>query len=644
MSVIARIPAHTPLCRGGHHDLRCIFVRTASAVIVASLLIAAAAIAQPPDFGVPSRAVVVAGPTESGARLWAWDEHGALCGSVVKRGARSRSTSCGGQTGSLRRPFTSIDSDRYVWGFVKPEVATVEFVTKHGRRSSAPTAAGSAYRGKFAGKGRFFLIEAPLARGDKPFYLRLLDASGALLGTADLSFEFPPDRPRGRPVARGSTAGVPWTLRAFSERTLAPLPGDEERSRVKRCVALDVRPPRHRGGPPQTDSAACTVPDLPQPVDIGMERTCGPVGIRVVGLVERGTRLVAVLGDGRRPRVALRSLPARFEGRRAFALVLSPQVALRKLVAIAGERRRVIAGGLAPGVVDCPDSSTGFVILGLLQALLRPPDLGPPALQIRDDGVLVCATLGMFDPDGGDCGLPPVDPETSWIFGRETDDGTTVTGVVPATVASVTVVVAHGENRVVPAAAPSGYSGRYRNLLHTFSISIPGRAPVQRVVMYAADGKRLGSAYVYTPPTFELEPKLVRRTKGGWRVGAGVLRFLDRRLPCLQVVRGEFEAEAYECVFVGTRVVEVSCGPRRTVLYGWMPKRRDTIHVATTERSFAAHGIPVPGVGTKRRAFVVELGAGEALRAIRFPGRKTQRFRVPPAASQCGYSEDVTYR
>jgi hypothetical protein len=52
----------------------------------------------------------------------------------------------------------------------------------------------------------------------------------------------------------------------------------------------------------------------------------------------------------------------------------------------------------------------------------------------------------------------------------------------------------------------------------------------------------------------------------------------------------------------------------------------------------------MPGIGTRRRAFVVELGAGEALRSISFPGRKTQRFRVPPAASQCGYSEDVTYR
>jgi hypothetical protein len=41
---------------------------------------------------------------------------------------------------------------------------------------------------------------------------------------------------------------------------------------------------------------------------------------------------------------------------------------------------------------------------------------------------------------------------------------------------------------------------------------------------------------------------------------------------------------------------------------------------------------------------LVELGAGEALRSVTFPGHGTHRFRLPPATRQCGYAEDVTYR
>ena len=87
-----------------------------------------------------------------------------------------------------------------------------------------------------------------------------------------------------------------------------------------------------------------------------------------------------------RVRVPLHSLPPRFGGRRAFALMLEPEVALRELVALEGGRRDVQVGGLGPGVFDCPESSSGYLFGFSLS--LPPFGPGPPALQLRDEGVL----------------------------------------------------------------------------------------------------------------------------------------------------------------------------------------------------------------------------------------------------------------
>ena len=82
--------------------------------------------------------------------------------------------------------------------------------------------------------------------------------------------------------------------------------------------------------------------------------------------------------------------------RRAFGLAIARDVALRTLVLSEGGHRRRVLGGIGPGLADCPDSSTGY----LLGFDLAPPRFGsePPALKLRDEGTLLCATLGLPGP------------------------------------------------------------------------------------------------------------------------------------------------------------------------------------------------------------------------------------------------------
>ena len=142
------------------------FVRAAFALSVLSLLLAAGAAAQPPGLGLPRDAAAVAGPTSSGVRLYVWDERGDLCGSATRPRARSRGSACGGGwPRSLREPMISAVGNRFVWGFVAPEVASVEMVSERGRHVATATTAGARYRGKHAGQGRT-QGRGPLRLGD----------------------------------------------------------------------------------------------------------------------------------------------------------------------------------------------------------------------------------------------------------------------------------------------------------------------------------------------------------------------------------------------------------------------------------------------------------------------------------------------
>lgn len=603
--------------------------------------------AQPPGAGLPRDAVLVAGPTVSGARLFVRDEGRHLCASVISRG--SDSETCGAAPERLREPLISVDKNGrgpdFVWGIVSPEVASVELVSARGRRVATDTTAGVRYHGKHAGELRFFLVEARWQRGDGLLYARLLDSNGALLAAVDTSSYGSSQRGRETQVARGRVARAPWSLRVFTRRELVPLPGDEERVVTERCVALAL-PSRFAGRHPQTHTDACDDPDSPRPVDIALARTCGPIGIQVAGLARFGVRLRAVLGDGSHLRVPLHALPPRFGPRRAFALPLAPTVALQSLVAIEDGRRHVELGGIGPGTVDCPDSSSGF----LTGYDLRLPRFGsaPPALQLRDDGVLLCATLGLPDPERRDCARPPLDEEYSWILSRTTADTTTVAGVVPLTVGSVELVLAGGERHLVPTEVDSPYTGRYRGLIRVFSLTVPGGHEPRRVTLNGLDGKPITTIPIYSPPTFERAPQPLLRTRGGWTLGAGIIRFVPpdsgaRRLSCLQLVRGEFSRNPFACTFPDTMLARVTCRPKRTLVFGRLAPGRRLLEIRTTHGTVVPKTASLRPLGTSGRAFVAELPGRAGLRSVVVRGVriKRHRLRLPPANRQCGYAESL---
>jgi hypothetical protein len=617
-------------------------MRTAGAAFAAAVLVLpGVAGAQPPGERLPGHAVVAAGPTESGARLFVYDRGGYLCGAPRRPRPRAESEGCGLASGRLRDPNIYFHPERgrplLVWGVVAPSVASLQIVFAAGERVAATTTDGPAYRGAHSGRVRFFLVEARPPRGGRPLYVRLLDSAGKLLAAVD------PTHGSGVPsrsveVGRGRVGRLPWSLRALARRVLLPLPGDEERIVSRVCVGLE---PADRSRRPYLLEGAevCDDPDFPERLDYSARRSCDAIGLQLLGLVPpRVGRLVAVLGDGTRQRVPLRRLPARMGRRRAFALALARDVALRALLAWEAGRRRQLIGGIGPGLADCPGASRDYE----LGFRLAPPRFGsePPALKLRDDGNLLCATLGLPDPDGRDCYRPPLDELESRIMWQPTAAGTVIAGVAPAHVGSVELLLEAGP-RLVPTTVDAPYAGRYRGLVRVFSVTVPGRDQPRRVTFNGLDGKPLASIPIFEAPSFERAPRPVLRARGGWRLGAGVVR---GGLPCLQLVHGRFSREPLSCILEAwPRRLNVTCRPKGMIVYGRLRPGLRALDLVTSRGRFRARTAPLGRLGLSGRAFLVELPARAALRSIVTHGSspRSKRLRLPAAARQCGYREDV---
>jgi hypothetical protein len=628
-------------------------VRTAcAAVAAAALVLPGVAAAQPPGERLPGDAVAVAGPTESGARLFVYDRGGQLCGVPRRPRPRAQSEGCGPPSPRLRGAIVAFHPERgrplLVWGFVAPSVASVEIMSAGGGLVAADTTAGAAYRGAHAGRVRFFLAEAP--RGAPVLYLRLLGADGTLLAAFDPTFGGgAPGRPvevgRGQTVGADRPApsvprGLPWSLRALTRRVHTPLPGDEERVLTRSCVLL-APAVRTRRQYMLERVEVCHDPDFPNRPDYTARRSCDPIGIQVLGLVPHGTgRVVAILGDGSRRRLPVRRLPAGMGDRRAFALALARDVALRSLTVPESGRRRRLIGGIGPGLADCPGGSSDYEFgFGPPRPWSGPQ---PPALQLRDEGVLLCATLGLPDPRGRDCARPPLDELESRILWQPADAGTVVAGVVPAHVGSVELLLERAGPQRLPTTAETTYAGRYRGLVRVFSISFPFPDQLTRVTLNGLDGQPLASLPFFTRPSFERLPTPVLRARSGWRLGAGVV---EGGLPCIQLVRQRFSRDPLGCAAdAWSRQVRVTCRPKGMIVAGRLRPGVRTLDVVTSRGTFRARTASLGAHGLSGRAFLVELPGRAAPRAIvtrgATPGR--QRLRLPAAARQCGYTEQVT--
>lgn len=603
--------------------------------VLALLVAAPVAVAQPSR---TDGAVRVVGPTPSGALLFVYHKRDLLCGGPRRRSARGWSEACTAEVGQLRDPLISVDRDRagptLVWGFVAPAVATVEIVFAGGSRAIAPTTDGPAYRGRYAGQVRFFMVEAGR---DQPLYARLLGSAGVLLAAIDATDGRGAEVRTPRVLSPGRTAGAAWTLRASTNRLLVPLPDDQERIVTRTCVSLT--------GAARVEF--CDDPDLPRRPKYAIERSCSPVGIQILGLVSPDVgRLVAVLGDGSRRRVPLRLLPHRLGPRRAFALVLDPGTALRRLIAVEADRRRVLAGGLGPGLVDCPATTSVYSV----DAFALPRDgPGPPALLVRDEETLLCFTIGLPDPRGRDCYRPPLDESQARFDWRSTDAVTFFAGVVPLSVGSVELVFARGERHVVPATLVGPYAGRYRGLIGFVTLALPGRRELRRIALMGTDGQRLLSHPVAGWPSFVRGPRPLLRARGPWRFGAGTVRFPGsaRPLPCIQLARGRLSRDFSRCSIGSGQVsVNVSCRPRGTLMFGALKPGQRALRVVTDRGVQAARTASLLPLGLPGRAFLIELPGNATPRVLELRGERTRRLRLrfPAARRQCGYTDSVRLR
>jgi hypothetical protein len=613
--------------------------RRSIAVAIAALLVCV-----PSTAGQSQRGVAVAGPTPSGGQLFVYDQRNDLCLAIRRPGQRPPGSICGDEVPRLRTPtlnFQRFGRDRpaFVWGVVAPEVSAIEPVFPDGRRVRIETSEGAAYRGRLAGRVRFFVAETHA----EPLYVRLLDQAGQLLAAEEMNPDSYDPAATSLPIARGRIVGERWRLSAFRRPRLRPLPGEEERIVQESCVDL-----QHSSGPlfsgPFPEMRICADPDGAfGPWNLEVDTACRGVGLTAVGLAPpTARRLVAVLGDGRRVRVPLRELPARFGDERPFVLVLGPRTALRRMVAFEAGGRRTLVRGIAPGIANCPHTGSTFITS---LDLTRAPRIGPggPALQVRDEGVLLCATIGL--PRAVDCWHPPLDEGDSRILWHPTDAGTYAAGVLPQQVASVVLEWDDGERLRLETTTEGPYEGRYQGLVRFFTVSLPGRRILRRVELLDASGQQLLGTSIHEPPVYDPGPVVVLRGSGGWRLGAGVLRAprSGRRALCLELSRGALDPEPVGCLGTGPNV-EVSCRPRGMRLYGRLPKGARTARVETDLGVFEARTARLPSrLGVRGRLYLVELPAGARPRRVVLEGRRTKRHpvRLPAARAQCGYGTGI---
>jgi hypothetical protein len=592
----------------------------------------------------PRDAPVVAGPTDSGARLLAFDRGRRLCLALSQRGDPDPYPDCERPSGRLRSPSSASSYDgssglSWQLGTVSSEVAGVELVFGGGPRVRVPTEAGDAYDGRYAGQVRFYLAEYRGFR--EPLYIRLLGADGATLAVPQfLSFLYRRVGPP-RTLLEGGAGERRWSLRGVTRRTLAGVPGHEERIIDLECIDLDPR----RGRPL---AEACANPDFAEEAHIfSSSEACRPIGRAVTGMVTQDVRAVtAVLGSGKVRRLRLHRLPAQYAGRRAFALALGLRAAVRRLVVLRGDgTRRVLLEGLAPGSLRCGENS----IFAYAYTEEQSGPRGPLAWTVYDRGVLLCSTLGSPRP-ADDCEYPPLEDFSSIVRDRTLGDRNVLALVVPRDVARAVLRLRDG--RVVRAEATfdGPYAGRYRGLVGFVSFELPVGSRAERLTLVDDRGGRVFSYPLDSEwrPTGRAATLLRPRGGLGLRVVEATFPGEDMSTACLRLTGSQAPDEGDECGFglPGVDQVFAQCSPRRIVLWG--AQRNLQAVTASTDRGEVEGRVAAIPRRFQRRptaAYQVVIPARAALRSLTFTRRNrthTRRLSLSPAVRQCGYGDFFT--
>lgn len=555
----------------------------------------------------PADAAVVAGPV-AGITVLAFDHGGQLC--IARKGQPS---SCDAPPDAPWHPRYAISPGAF-FGAVTADVATVE-VRQPGRVQRVATTPG-AYAGAFAGRVRFFI--AAIAGPAPPYRLRMLDAQGRVVGAQDIGQA--PALHGAATFARGHLGRSAWRATAFQRSTLAPTPLDRGRTERMTCLSVVL-------GPRPLTSEGCARPTRARDVLFtSTSPRCDAGATVLTGLAGAATTaLQAVLGDGAHRRLALQALPARFgDPRRAFALVVGREVAIRSLLVRAQGRTRTVALGLAPAEVTCVRGaavgSFGFFAIALGAA-----PAGSGGLVARDDGDDLCVGVGAIAP--ADCRLPPVELYETRIERRRAGTRTAVLIVAPPDVIGVRLRFDAGPLLTVPTSDLPGYAGKCRGFVRGVLVTVPGDRRVYAADLLGAGGRVL----LHEPGPDERllahAPRLLARLPGGGTVAASD--------DCLQVRSGAPSRDRGDCL-LGFRDLAVSapCAARRAVVVARL--RRPVHGLEVTTKAGATIR------GRRHGAFAVAIvPARAAVRSIHRLGAASLTVAVPPAAQQCGYGTEV---